>query len=174
MTAVSTLIGVVFGLAVLGWLSSRPDAPDGGSAVAKARRMIVHFFGWALIIGGFSGGILLIADALIADNVAYEQDPEFVVFGPFRPWCETICIDRAVDHLDSIEIKVVIASTKRSRVVARRDDLVDLVLLVLELLGQRGHMLPLALDSGRACPSLLAAGLPGLPDKTHPAVTTAK
>lgn len=81
MTAVSTLIGVVFGLAVLGWLSSRPDAPDGGSAVAKALRMIVHFFGWALIIGGFSGGILLIADALIADAFIAFDGVTVGVFG---------------------------------------------------------------------------------------------
>jgi hypothetical protein len=60
-TAVSTLILVVIGLAILGWVSSRPDTPGGGPAVVRALRLIVHFFTWILIIGGFSGGITFIA-----------------------------------------------------------------------------------------------------------------
>lgn len=64
LTLVITLVLAISGLAVVGWLSSKPDKPGGMSPLARVLSALVHVPAWAFVIGGFSGGVALILGAI--------------------------------------------------------------------------------------------------------------
>lgn len=68
MTATSTLILVIIGMVFLSWISTISDAPERGSLMVTVRGVIVRLLAWALIIGGCSGGIILILYAFTSDD----------------------------------------------------------------------------------------------------------
>jgi hypothetical protein len=69
MTAVSTLVLVVIGLAILGWLSSKPDKRGVGSRMARPLSVLTHLLAWMLILGGISAGVILMVYAITLEIV---------------------------------------------------------------------------------------------------------
>lgn len=72
MTAASTLIVAVGGLLTLSWFSSSPESSDRTTAVRRWSRALGHLLIWLLIVGGLTGGAVLIVYAVdFADDIAY-------------------------------------------------------------------------------------------------------